>query len=186
MNKSLLITNVKVITKIEKPIVVLETQGHEPIVRSLTQFLTDLQNSGRALNVRSVTEPAFIDACHAVVGATVTGDITPYKAGSKYKLDATHPDVVAGKANVGDEKAADKDGVRIEGFLSIPLTFMERQVKANADAYATFMGNMFGAMMNIAPAVSATPANSFTPEEDEDDVLNNAVSKRKAQAEKVN
>lgn len=158
------ITNVKVITNIPKPVVVFELQGHPAVVRNLAQALTDLQNSGRALNVTNTNSAEFKRACLDTIGTTLSGDLKVFKAGDKYTVTEGHPDIKEGKAKVGDTKIAEKDGVWVEGFLQIPLSLMERQMEANASAYAQFMGNMFGAF--TAPVATQTPVNTFTPEEE--------------------
>lgn len=53
MRKSGVISNVRTIFNIAKPIVVFELHGQEAIVRNPKQALIDLQNSGRALDINA-------------------------------------------------------------------------------------------------------------------------------------
>lgn len=162
------ISNVKFITNIPKPVVVFELAGHPAVVRNLQQALTDLQNSGRALNVTNVNDPRFRKACIDTVGATLNGDLKVFKAGDKYTVTAGHPDIATGIAKEGDTKIAEKDGVWVEGFLQIPLTMLERQMEMNANSYAEFMGNLLGGFgaFNTASAPQSTATNTFVPEEE--------------------
>lgn len=156
MKKSFKIVAVRLILSIAKPIVVLELQDGSSLVRNPKQMLTDLQNSGRALSL-DVTEFArgieyasadaretFIDAVHALVGADGSGDISAFKAGDEYKLTAGHPLIVAGKAKEGDTAYAEADGVWIEGFLSIPLSAVDRTMKGMQKEMAKQMIALMG------------------------------------------
>jgi len=171
MKKSLQITQVRTILNIAQPIIVLEVLGHEAVVRNPKQLLTDLQNSGRALdidaklfangieNVDQVTRAKFITACLDLNGATLTADVKVFKAGDTYELTEGHPLVVSGQGKVGDKQKAEKDGVWVEGFMSIPLTEQEkmrRDVSGNiANAMLSLYG--FGASAQAQPVANANP-----------------------------
>lgn len=178
------ITNVKVITNIAKPVIVLELEGHPAVVRNPKQMLTDLNNSGRALNVFNTNDTRFAKECYNLIGATLTGELKVFKAGDKYTVTEGHPDVAAGTAKIGDTKFAEKDGVWVEGFLSIPQTMMERQMELNASAYADSMKELLG-IFAPAPAQSATTSAGFTPETEDvpaNEVVTTAVEGKAAKA----
>lgn len=164
------ITGVKVIMNIAKPIIVFQLAGHADVARNPKQALTDLQNSGRALGITGTNDPRFVDELHNCVGATLSGDLKPFKAGDEYVISEGHPALtdrnhpLFGKVQLGDKQRAETDGVWVEGFLSIPQTLMERQLKANASAYANVMMQFMGFGAPVAN-VAATPASeTFVPE----------------------
>lgn len=171
MKKSLQIVAVRPILNIDKPIVVLEVLGHEAIVRNPRQMLTDLQNSGRALDINpkafhagyenadGLSKATFISACHEIQGATLTADVKAFKAGDVYELTEGHPLVVSGQAKVGDKQKAEKDGVWVEGFMSIPLTADERLDNKIANKFAEAMLRLrgFGAPQAQAETVVNNP-----------------------------
>lgn len=195
--KTLTITNVRTIFSIAKPIVIFDVAGHDSIVRNPKQALIDLQNSGRALDLKptalnsgventpQATVKLFVEALHETIGANLTGDITAYKAGDEYLVtensqavnDSKHP--LYGKVKVGDKAKADNDGVRVEGFLSIPQTFQERQIKANANSMTTAMLAMFGfagATGNTAPIANDQPFDKDA-DDDESNAFTEGVGK---------
>jgi hypothetical protein len=168
------------------PMVVIDVVGFEKgIVRTPKMILIDLHNSGRAL---SIPENAFdglprqwnafdkedlIDALHECVGAEVSGDITPVKAGDKYIVDANSSVVknknnpLYGKYKIGESAPVQKDGMRVVGFLTIAKTMEERQVRANAREYARTQTRMFGA--SSFGASSSGSSSSETPEFEENE-----------------
>lgn len=153
MKKSLQITQVKCIINIAKPVIVLEVAGHPALLRTPHQFVTDMQGSGRLLDLDptdfkdfeytdAVSKADMQECAYALVGAEVTGDINEYKAGDTYIVTATS-DAITNKSNpnfgrvvVGDPLQAEKDGVRIEGFLFVPKTAEERLDDKIAESYA--------------------------------------------------
>lgn len=176
MRKSGVISNVRTIFNIAKPIVVLELHGQEAIVRNPKQALIDLQNSGRALdinanefangleNVSQGTKAKFITALFDVVGATLSGDITPVRKGDTYVAtefsacitDKNH--ALYGKVKVGDTVTILEDSSpRVEGFLSIPLLEQDKLRRDLTSAMAEKMMNMFGFGANV-PQASAPVA----------------------------
>ena len=178
MNKSLRITGVKTIFNIERPIVVFEVQGHEPIVRNPKQALIDLQNSGRALELNvadfagdlKYVNPALkgilTKALLRCTNATLSGDIKAFKAGDKYEITKGHPALVDknhpmfNKVKEGDTLSAEKDGVWVEGFLSIP----ETQDEMLREEIGSQIAKSFIMMYNFAPpAVASTPALIANP-----------------------
>jgi len=171
MQKSLTITGVKNIANIAQPIIVLEVQGHPAIVRNPKQMLTDLTNSFRCVGVTSTQDPRFAQELGKLFGATLTGDLRAYKAGDKYVVTEGHPALTDrnhkdyGKVKLGEQLVAEKDGVWVEGFLSIPKTFAEQQLEANATAYASVMAAFMGITAPTATFVpETTTADSFVPE----------------------
>ena len=176
MRKSGVISNVRTIFNIAKPIVVFELHGQEAIVRNPKQALIDLQNSGRALdinanefangleNVSQGTKAKFITALFDVVGATLSGDITPVRKGDTYVAtefsacitDKNHAQF--GKVKVGDTVTILEDSSpRVEGFLSIPLLEQDKLRRDLTSAMAEKMMNMFGFGANV-PQASAPVA----------------------------
>lgn len=184
MRKSLVISNVRTIFSIAKPIVVFEVLGHEAIVRNPKQALIDLQNSGRALdinvnefangieNVSQGTKAKFITALFDTVGATLSGDITPVKKGDTYVanefssciVDKTHS--LYNKVKIGDVVTITEDSSpRVEGFLSIALTEQEKMRRDLTSAMADKMLQAFGFGMNVPQATA--PQAIGNPLEDE-------------------
>jgi hypothetical protein len=142
--KTAIITNVKTIFTTDKPVVVFELANGEAILRAPKLALIDLQNSGRALTLPSncldnglaYLHPAqkalFISSLLECRGATTTGDISTTKPGDTY-VDRE-----------GNTKTIEKGGLRVEGFLSIPLTDREVMLNKTADASALVLMAMFG------------------------------------------
>lgn len=167
MKKSLLITGVRLILNIEKPIVVFEVANHEPIVRNPKQALTDLQNSGRGLeidtrlfangieNVNPYAKAQFQKALLRTRGAIIEGDFSVVKAGEKYFPNDTHPVFTDknhpqfGTIQKGEGLIADKGGVYVEGFCTIAETDTELDREANANAYAQARVAMSSAFASI-------------------------------------
>ena len=185
MRKSLVISNVKTIFNIAKPIVVLEVVGHEAIVRNPKQALIDLQNSGRALDINpnefangiegvsQATRAKFVQALFDTVGATLTGDITPVKKGDTYVAnefsscitDKAHP--LYNKVKIGDVVTITEDSSpRVEGFLSIALTEQEKMRRDLSNAMADKMLVMFGFGQQV-PQATAPQAIGNPLEEEE-------------------
>lgn len=196
--KSLKIVNVKVIFNIEKPIVVLEVAGHGAIIRNPKQMLTDLQNSARALalnpnelsrgieHVSPGFKADFISAIFDCVGAEVRGDISVLKAGDTYEITEFHPAIttkthkLSGKVSVGDEVKAETDSVWVEGFLSIPLTDIDKIRRDVTKSMAQSMLSMFG--LGDAPKIEIPSLGAFNDDnddddEDEDDDIDTATAK---------
>lgn len=185
MKTSLVITGVKVITMAGKEGVVFETtQGG--IFRNPQQALIDMQNSGRVFGNMHPFAPQAQRAYHEVVGATLTGDVTFFKAGEEYEVrpdsavitNAKHPEF--GKWKVGDKRPATVDGSRVEGFLYIPETPMEKMVRKQAEA----MADMYAQSLGINVGYGATPVaqESFgqLPEETPEDELQGAITGKAA------
>lgn len=180
MKKSLQIVSVRPILSIDKPIIVLEVLGHEAIVRNPRQMLTDLQNSGRALDINpkafhngyenadGLSKSLFISACHEVQGAVLTADVKAFKAGDVYTLTEGHPLVVSGQAKIGETQKAEKDGVWVEGFMSIPLTADERLENKIANKYAEAMLRLRGLTAFGQTQVQPEPATNPIDNEFED------------------
>lgn len=162
MKKSFQIANVRPILNIDKPIVVFELTDGNAIVRNPKQALTDLQNSGRALGINprafangvegadAKAKEDFISALFDCNNAVGTGDITNTKAGDKYVVRAGHPALTDashaqyGKVKEGESLVAEKDGVWVEGFLSIPLTEQEKMRRDVSGTFASALMAMYG------------------------------------------
>lgn len=171
MNTSRQITGIKAIMNIAKPIVVFQLAGHPDVARNPKQALIDLQNSGRALNVTSVTDVNFVKALHNTVGATLSGDLRVFKAGDEYTVTEGHPALtdknhaLYGKVKLGEKLRAEGDGVYVEGFLSIPETDAEKMRGAIAEKTAEFMASLLGITpVGAQPAYSAPATETFVPE----------------------
>lgn len=189
MNKALKITGVRVITKIDRPVVVFETTGGA-VVRAPKLALIDLHNSARALRLPSdcldqginAMHPAqrevFVMALHECIGAVLTADITDYKAGDAYAVRKGHPALTDPKhkdfgkvKKEGDTLVAEKDGRYIDGFISIPLTNEEKMINKSADAFGMSMMAMFGFNAPTAPVaisqqtVDVEHEEELTPEQ---------------------
>ena len=149
MLQSFKVTGVRVIIREVNPCVVFEVANAkgvkaDSIVRGMKQSLIDLQNSGRALRLPAdlfdvhplkislFKKEMFTNACNDCVGAIITGDITPMKAGGHYTIKAGHPALTNPAHPLfgiteGTEVLIEKDGSPyVDGFLSIPLTDKER------------------------------------------------------------
>lgn len=177
MNKSLQITKVRVIVnaKVERPIVVLETAQGIDVVRSPKLMLIDLQNSGRGLdiapsafdngieNASQDVRASFQTACLDCIGATLTGDITERKAGDEYVVTGNHPALVDknhknyGKVKDGETLKAEKDGIHVEGFLSIPLTEQEKMRRDVSGNISKALMSMYGFGTTAPAPVAAAP-----------------------------
>ena len=149
MLQSFKVTGVRVIIREVNPCVVFEVANArgvkaDSIVRGMKQSLIDLQNSGRALRlpadlfdvhplkVSLFKKEMFINACNDCIGAIVTGDITPMKAGGHYVIKAGHPALTnpahpLSGITEGTEVLIEKDSSPyVDGFLSLPLTEKEK------------------------------------------------------------
>lgn len=180
MKTTLTITGVRTILNIDRPIVVLDVVGNEPVIRTPKELLTDMQNSGRALAINPAefkhgyefvsqsTKALFIQASMDLAGATLTGDITNNKAGDTYVIEAGHPALtdsthkLYGSVKEGDSATIEKDGVRVEGFLSIPLTQQELYRRDITSLMASSMLATLG--ITSAPAQVAVSAEQSEPE----------------------
>lgn len=180
--KALKITNVRPVFngknattgKPVNPIVIFDVQGHPSIVRNPRQALIDLQNSGRALSlnvddfsngierVNPFVRGIFQKALLRCKGAIIEGDFTVTKAGDKYYPQDNHPVFTDknhpqfGTIKTGEPLIAEKDGVWVNGFCTIPETNDELDREANAEAYANARVSMLGMSMAVPTAVEET------------------------------
>ena len=136
------------------------------IARTCKQAVLDLHKSARGTNIpeklfdngyasaNTAIARLFANEIIGLVGKTGFGDVTPYKAGDTYEATADSIKVKAGVAQVGDTLTADKDGSRVEGFLSFPLTAQESlQRELIATSGVAFLAQLMG--MNMpAPAAA--------------------------------
>lgn len=189
MNNSFQITGVRAILNIERPIIVLEVAGGNNIVRNPKQMLTDLQNSFRAskidpkafangyANADQFAKQAFIAELSKLNKATIQGDIRQVKAGDEYEVSEGHPALTDAKhpafgVKLGEKLKAEKDGVWVEGFLSIPFTEQEQLRTELTDKTATLLAQMMG--IGSTAFASSQPTQQFLtieePTEDDADV----------------
>ena len=189
--KTFIIVDAQVITpKGTEPFVGLTVNLNgktERIARTCKQALLDLHKSARGSKLpaklfdngyskaNAMLVRQFDNEIIGLVGKTGIGDIETYTAGDEYVATATSAKVISGVAKVGDTLQADKDGTRVEGFLSFPLLADELMRRDLISEMASTMALNFQAMMGIAsaqPVVEAsepktTGATSFTAPEDE-------------------
>lgn len=185
MKKSLQIVGVRTIFNIDKPIVVFEVAGHEAIVRNPKQALTDLQNSGRALDINAnaltnsiegldpSTKASFVQALLDCIGAVLAGDIQSFSIGDEYAIREGHPAVtnqahpMFGKVKIGDKLKAETNGVWVEGFLSIPLTEQEKMRRDISGNISKAIMQMYGFGATVPAPVAVPQGNAFGAEEPE-------------------
>ena len=140
----------------------------ERIARTCKQAVLDLHKSARGsklpeklfdngyASANTVLVRQFANEIISLVGKTGFGDVTPYKAGDTYEATADSLKVKAGVAQVGDILTADKDGSRVEGFLSFPLTQDELMRRDLIAELSSSMAISFGAMLGFAPPSAST------------------------------
>ena len=146
----------------------------ERIARTCKQALLDLHKSARGANIPeklfdngyASANPAlvrqFANEIIGLVGKTGFGDVTPYKAGDTYEATADSIKVKAGVAQVGDTLTADKDGSRVEGFISFPLSAQESlQRELIATSGVAFLAQLMG--MNMPAPENKTEEKEKTP-----------------------
>lgn len=149
----------------------------ERIARTCKQAVLDLHKSARGTNIpeklfdngyasaNTAIARLFANEIIGLVGKTGFGDVTPYKAGDTYEATADSIKVKAGVAQVGDTLTADKDGSRVEGFLSFPLTAQESlQRELIATSGVAFLAQLMGMNMPApAAAIVEEPKTAFEP-----------------------
>lgn len=147
----------------------------ERIARTCKQAVLDLHKSARGTNIpeklfdngyasaNTAIARLFANEIIGLVGKTGFGDVTPYKAGDTYEATADSLKVKAGVAQVGDTLTADKDGSRVEGFLSFPLTAQESlQRELIATSGVAFLAQLMGMNMPApAVAIAEEPKTAF-------------------------
>lgn len=181
--KTLKIVQVKTIfnENVKKPIVVYVTAQGIDVARTPKQALLDMQNSGRCLllpsnaldggivNANQMVLSIFKKELFKLVGATVSGEIRPFKAGDTFVYTEGHPALTDktheqyNKVKLGDKGVAEGDGVWIDGFLNIPLSHSEREIEAYAEAKA--FASIFG-MGTTDVHSSSTNTDDFESPED--------------------
>lgn len=155
-------------------LVILDLANGKPsIVRPAKAFIQDLENSFIVTGLNSVNDPRFMNAMRDLRGATATGDITHHKAGDKWTVtadspmvtDATHPKF--GTVQAGDQLAYEKDGTRVEAFLTYDLPERVLARQANANALAQIQAQLMGAFDTQASSVESADAPVEVVEGDE-------------------
>ena len=185
MQKSLLITGVRVIpanAKVARPLVIFsvnEPNGakHEDIVLAPTQAIIGLQNSARVGTDVDPLSLTAIRAFKACEGAVLKADITYHKAGDTYVIDETHPAItgktpheLAGQVKVGDKVAYKEDGMRIEGFIDVPFTDMEKIYQDASNRLAENLMAKFGMSTFTVPSVVATSTEDDVAESEKEPI----------------
>lgn len=135
----------------------------ERIARTCKQALLDLHKSARGSRIpeglfnngynsaNPVLRRQFVNEIIALVGKVGLGDVESFKAGDTYIATADSSRVKAGQANVGDTLLAEKDGTRVEGFLSFPLTDAELMRRDLVADMSSSLALMFAGSMGLAP-----------------------------------
>lgn len=114
------------------------------LVRTEGQFSKDLEKS--FLKQRDIKD---------LIGGSISGDAKFHKAGEKYLADENSSAVKAGTAKEGDELAYEKDGYRVEGFLTVTINDKANMLNRVATAQAELMQEIFG--FASAPKAEVTP-----------------------------
>lgn len=179
--KTFNVIDAELIAQSEKPAFIgisIVVDGREDrIARSPKQVLLDLHKSARGSklpanlfdNGYEAVNPLMINAFReeviALRGKAGYGDVEFYLAGSEYVADENSTLVKEGKALIGDVLLREKNGARVEGFLSFPLSDLEVAQKnflSTADPMLIMQG-LFG----IVPPVMVTKVVEKEPEQKE-------------------
>lgn len=169
------------------PIVVIHLNNgkkekkHRAIVRTYSQFLTDLKDSFLiASDIESMDDVAVLRVLKQLKNGTVTGEISYHDKGDKYTIDANHSAItnqnheLYGKVTVGQVMEVQDFGTRItEGFLDFELSTKSDVINANAEAYADKRLKFEGFMK--APAVVSTDTPETVENFDIEEVLDAEV-----------
>jgi hypothetical protein len=137
----------------------------QQIARTCKQALLDLHKSARASNIPSglydngvdsanpIMHNLFREAIIGMIGKAGFADVDFYEAGAEYVATEVSSAVARGEAKVGDILFTEKKGSRIEGFVTFPLTDLEKAQKdflANANPLMV-MQALFGIGAPVAP-----------------------------------
>jgi len=139
----------------------------QQIARTCKQALLDLHKSARASNIPSGLYDNGVDKSHplmhnlfretiiGLIGKSGFADVEFYEAGAEYVATEVSSAVARGEAKVGDILFTEKKGSRIEGFVTFPLTDLEkaqREFMATANPLLIMQG-LFNIGAPVAPAV---------------------------------
>ena len=123
------------------------------LVRTEGQFSKDLGKS--FLKPRDVKD---------LIGGTIEGEATYHKAGAKYIADENATAVKEGRAKIGDELAYEKDGYRVDGFMSFTVNAKADMLNRAALASAELMQEIMGFSANLIDDINEKEVVK-TPEE---------------------
>lgn len=135
-------------------VVLIGLSNGTTLVRTEGQFNKDLEKS--FLKSRDIKD---------LIGGTIEGDAKHHKAGEKYLADDNSSAVKAGTAKVGDELAYEKEGYRVEGFLTFQINPKADMLNRAAQASAELMQEIFGfASAPKAEVIEAPAKEEVIPE----------------------
>lgn len=144
----------------------------QQIARTCKQALLDLHKSARASDIPTGIYDNGVDKAHPImhnlfrntiiglIGKTGFADVEFYEAGAEYIATEVSSAVARGEAKVGDILFTTKKGSRIEGFVTFPLTDLEkaqREFMATANPLLIMQG-LFGIGAPAVPAPVAIQA----------------------------
>lgn len=144
----------------------------QQIARTCKQALLDLHKSARASNIPSGLYDNGVDSANPImhnlfrneiiglVGKTGFADVVFYEAGAEYVATEVSSAVIRKEANVGDILYTEKKGSRIEGFVTFPLTDLEKAQQAflaSANPLIIMQG-LFGIGAPAVPVVETPQA----------------------------
>lgn len=181
-------------------LIVLDLANGKPsIVRKVSMFLVDLENSHLIgdRSAISITGSKFRSILMDLEGGQIRGDFKYHKAGDEWTLNEDHPMLhdsnhpLFGKHQAGDKMTYKKDGTSVEGFLnlSMPRAVRSMYIQAEAIAELTVMAqNAFGATPSFEaptetvenphvekPSDNNGGGSGFNPDEIDQDVIDNAT-----------
>ncbi len=114
-------------------VVLIGLNNGTTLVRTEGQFSKDLEKS--FLKQRDIKD---------LIGGSIEGDAKHHKAGEKYLADENSSAVKAQTAKIGDELAYEKEGYRVEGFLTFEINDKANMLNRVATAQAELMQDIFG------------------------------------------
>lgn len=152
-----------------RSIAIIEVAGYEKgIVRSPKEIAIDMRDSGLDMRgIKSLEDPRFMELANSLIGGTVTGQITYQKVGDTYIATERNSKVREGVAKVGDKLSVEKEGFRVvDGFLKLQKSVQQRQIEANAVAYAKVQAAAMLDMDDILSTIG-TPSGSDDAKDEE-------------------
>lgn len=142
-------------------IVVIDTTNNKPsIIRTFTQFITDLKDSDLIDDtVNNINHPQISGRSGVLRGlrrGEVYGDITYTNKGDKFLVtedsgvikDPSHPEF--GQWSIGDERVATESKAIVEGFLTLDTNERFDMVHATATARVSAEGALKGAFEDFS------------------------------------
>lgn len=147
-------------------IIIELANGKPSIYRKLSQFIRDLDNSGRLSGVdldflTSVNHPAIVDACTALEEGVVKGEFEYVKEGQEYEIQENasilnpNSSLYDETASVGDKAVYKSDGTYVtEGFLKLVPSMQTKMIETQSLKMAQLMMSQLGGGFNQAVASS--------------------------------